>query len=184
MRLLLTHGFFLDEDIKEQQVMKPYAPLGLLYLSSYLRQRGFEVEIYDSTFGSKQELFSILDRGPAAWLGIYGNLLTRPNVVEIAQRARASGWRVVLGGPEPANYAEEYLSAGADYVVASEGEVPLSRLLAGDTAPPGVIYRDASGRAVRTAEQPLIPDLDTLPWPDRERIEIDRYLTAWRSRHG
>ena len=28
MDLLLTHGFFLDEDEKEQQIMKPYAPLG------------------------------------------------------------------------------------------------------------------------------------------------------------
>ena len=35
MRLLLTHGYFLEEDAKEQQIMKPYAPLGLLYLSSH-----------------------------------------------------------------------------------------------------------------------------------------------------
>jgi radical SAM superfamily enzyme YgiQ (UPF0313 family) len=184
MRLLLTHGFFLADDAKEQQIMKPYPPLGLLYLSSYLRERGFEVEIYDSTFGSKQELFTILDRGPAAWLGIYCNLLTRSNVIEIVQRASAAGWRVVLGGPEPANYAEEYLAAGADYIVASEGEVPLAGLLAGDTAPLGVIYRDGAGGVVRTSPQPLIPDLNTLPWPDRERIDIGQYLSAWRSRHG
>ena len=40
MDLLLTHGYFLHEDPKELQIMKPYAPLGLLYLSSYLRARG------------------------------------------------------------------------------------------------------------------------------------------------
>ena len=33
-RILLTHGYFLSEDEKEQQIMKPYAPLGLLYLSA------------------------------------------------------------------------------------------------------------------------------------------------------
>ena len=60
MRLLLTHGYFLAEDAKEQQIMKPYAPLGLLYLSSHLRAKGFDVEIYDSTFGSREELFRIL----------------------------------------------------------------------------------------------------------------------------
>ena len=43
MRLLLTHGFFLSEDPKEQQVMRPYPPLGILYLSAYLRSRGFDV---------------------------------------------------------------------------------------------------------------------------------------------
>src|SRR5690242_17043207 len=98
MRLLLTHGFFLEEDAKEQQIMRPYPPLGILYLSAYLRSKGFDVEVYDSTFGSKQELFAILEQSPPAWLGIYGNLLTRKNVVEIARRARTCGWRVVLGG--------------------------------------------------------------------------------------
>ena len=184
MRLLLTHGFFLAEDAKEQQVMRPYPPLGLLYLSAYLREKGFGVEIYDSTFGSKKELFSILERGPGAWLGVYGNLLTRKNVLEISRRARAAGWRVVLGGPEPANYAEEYLNSGADYVVQGEGEVTLAKLLAGDPAPPGVIYRHASGAVVRTEASDLIPDLDSLPWPDRERIDLGRYLSTWRARHG
>jgi anaerobic magnesium-protoporphyrin IX monomethyl ester cyclase len=184
MRCLLTHGFFLAEDAKEQQVMRPYPPLGILYLSSYLRSRGFDVDVYDSTFGSRQELFGLLDAGPPGMLGVYGNLLTRRNVLAIAERARAAGWRVVLGGPEPANYAEEYLAAGADYVVAGEGERTLERLLAGDPAPDGVAYRDASGAAVRTPPAALIPDLDSLPWPDRERIDIGRYLKVWRERHG
>jgi hypothetical protein len=37
--ILLTHGYFLAEDEKEQQIMKPYPPLGLLYLSAYLTTR-------------------------------------------------------------------------------------------------------------------------------------------------
>ena len=35
--LLLTHGYFLAEDEKERQIMKPYPPLGLLYLSAFLK---------------------------------------------------------------------------------------------------------------------------------------------------
>ena len=149
LRLLLTHGFFLGEDPKEQQVMRPYPPLGILYLSAYLRAKGFDVDVYDSTWGSKSELYGILERGPAGWLGVYGNLLTRGNVIEIVERARAAGWRIVLGGPEPANYAEEYLAAGADYVVQGEGELPLEQLLSGNPSPDGTIYRDASGAVVR-----------------------------------
>ena len=38
--LLLAHGYFLYEDPKELQIMKPYAPLGILYLCSHLRQQG------------------------------------------------------------------------------------------------------------------------------------------------
>ena len=42
--LLLTHGYFLYEDPKELQIMKPYAPLGILYLCSHLRSKGFDVD--------------------------------------------------------------------------------------------------------------------------------------------
>jgi radical SAM superfamily enzyme YgiQ (UPF0313 family) len=169
MRLLLTHGFFLAEDPKEQQIMRPYPPLGILYLSAYLRSRGFDVDVYDSTFGSREELFRILDAGPPAMLGVYGNLLTRSTVLAIVERARAAGWTVVLGGPEPANYADRYLAAGAHHVIPGEGERALERLLLGDPIPPA-------------ASQ--IEDLDQLPWPDRERIDMDRYMEAWRTHHG
>jgi len=167
MDLLLTHGYFIEEDAKELQIMKPYAPLGLLYLSSHLRARGVGVEIYDSTFGSRAELFRILETERPATLGIYANLMTRPNAVAILQHAVRCGWRVVVGGPEPANYAAEYLEAGADLVVPGEGELALEAILRG---------AQFDGR--------LIEDLDAQPWPDRERIDMDRYLRAWRERHG
>ena len=172
MDLLLTHGFFLDEDEKEQRIMKPYAPLGLLYLSSHLRARGFDVEIYDSTFGSRRELYRILSTEPPTVLGINANLLTRSSVLGIIAHARAAGWRVVVGGPEPANYAEEYLAAGADVVVDGEGELALEEVLSGRSVP-----RIFGPRA-------LIESLDGQPWPDRERVDIPRYLRTWRDRHG
>ena len=93
MRLLLTHGYFLADDAKEQKIMKPYVPLGILYLSSHLRARGFEVDIYDSTFGSREGLFARLDEGEPGVLGIYGNLMTRANVLAIMTQARSAGWR-------------------------------------------------------------------------------------------
>ncbi len=172
--------------------MKPYAPLGLLYLSSHLRKMGFEVEIYDSTFGSRNELFDILKAGPPAAIGIYANLMTRPAVVDIIGYARNEGWTVILGGPEPSVYAPEYLEAGADIIVAGEGEITLQEVLAAlrgsgggslhDIA--GLVYRGQDHSVVRTAARRLIRDLDSLPWPDRERIDIGRYLTAWRNHHG
>jgi radical SAM superfamily enzyme YgiQ (UPF0313 family) len=190
MRLLLTHGYFLADDPKEREIMKPYAPLGLLYLSSHLRQRGFAVEIYDSTFGTKPELFQVLEQGPAGILGIYVTLMTRGNALEIVKRGKAAGWRVVLGGPEPANYAAQYLAAGADVIAAGEGEISLECLVRTGMNPadwpnvPGIMYRQPDGTICRTQPAPLIPDLDTQPWPDRERIDIKKYLAAWRARHG
>jgi radical SAM superfamily enzyme YgiQ (UPF0313 family) len=189
-RLVLTHGYFLDEDVKEQQTMKPYPPLGLLYLSSYLRSRGFETEIYDSTFGSRKELFGLLDQGTPGVLGIYGNLMTRGNVLAIAERARAAGWLVMLGGPEPSNYASEYLGAGADLIVAGEGELAVERLLRTQFEPtawasiPGLIFRREDVATRHTGPAELLTDLDAQPWPDRERVDIEQYLQIWRSRHG
>jgi anaerobic magnesium-protoporphyrin IX monomethyl ester cyclase len=190
MNLLLTHAYFLHADAKELQIMKPYAPLGILYLSSYLRSRGFEVEIYDSTFGSREELFRILHDGPPAALGIYGNLMTRGNVIDTITVARSAGWRVIVGGPEPSNYAEEYLAAGADIVVPGEAELAVERLMATGFDPgawpgiDGIIFRDAGGRVIRNAAARMLPDLDAQPWPDRERIDIPRYMKTWREHHG
>jgi radical SAM superfamily enzyme YgiQ (UPF0313 family) len=188
--LLLTHAYFLAEDAKEREIMKPYAPLGLLYLSSHLRAKGLSVEIYDSTFGTKADLFSILRSGPPAALGVYANLMTRQNALEIIACAHEAGWIVVAGGPEPANYAEEYLDGGADLVVSGEAEIPLEELLRCGFERPqwsrigGLTFRDGSGSTVRTPPPQLIKDLDAQPWPDRERIDINRYLAAWRKHHG
>jgi radical SAM superfamily enzyme YgiQ (UPF0313 family) len=190
MRLLLTHGYILAEDPKEQRIMKPYAPLGILSLSAHLRNKGFDVDIYDSTFGSRDELFGILDMGSPAAIGIYGNLMTRRNVLDIAARAHAAGWIVILGGPEPSNYAEEFLAAGADLIVAGEGEWALERLLATRfdhscwPSIPGIIFSAADGSVQRTGPAQLISNLDAQPWPDRERVDIERYLEVWREHHG
>ena len=66
--ILLTHGYFLAEDEKERQIMKPYPPLGLLYLSAYLKRAGFDVEVFDSTFASPARRCTCADsrRSPAA----------------------------------------------------------------------------------------------------------------------
>ena len=190
MRLLLTHGYFIHDDPKEQQIWKPYAPLGLLYLASHLKQKGYPVEVYDSTFGSRQELFDLIDTGPAGIIGVCGNLMTRSNCVEIAGRAKAAGWRVIVGGPEPANYPDEYLASGADVIVEGEGELALEDLLASDMNPftlpnvAGVIFRGPDGHLVRTGGGRLIPDLDTQPLPDRDQVNMSLYLRTWREHHG
>ncbi len=192
MELLLTHGYFIAEDDKEQAIMKPYAPLGILYLSSYLRAKGFKVEIYDATFGSREELFKILNDGPPSVIGIYSTHMTRSSVLSIIAAARSQGWSVVLGGPEPSVYAEQYLDAGAYIIVQGEAEATLEEVLLAlrhsDADAlykvPGIIFRSNNHSIVRTPARPLIADLDSLPLADRERIDLARYVQAWRERHG
>src|SRR5271154_5544021 len=127
--LLLTHGYFLYEDPKELQILKPYAPLGILYLCSHLRNHGFDVDVFDTTFSSREALFKHLQTETPTVLGIYANLMTRSNVVETLCVAREAGWTTIVGGPEPGAYALEYLQSGADFVVFGEGEVTMQELL-------------------------------------------------------
>src|SRR5579863_7990642 len=190
MDLLLTYGYFLSEDPKELQIMKPYAPLGILYISSHLRGKGFGVEIFDTTFSSPDELYRVLRSTPPAVLGVYANLMTRPAVLKILAVAKEAGWRTVAGGPEPAAYVDEYLDRGADVVVFGEGELTLEELipaLRGNSTPlaeiGGIAYRDEDGVTRRTAPRAQIADLDSQPWPDRERVDIDRYVDTWRTHH-
>src|ERR1700761_6870367 len=95
--LLLTHGYFLMEDPKELQIMKPYPPLGLLYICSHLRNAGFSVDVFDSTFSSRDEPFGYLRTERPGILGVYANLMTRANVVQILKVAREAGWTTVVG---------------------------------------------------------------------------------------
>lgn len=191
MDLLLTHGYFLFEDPKELQIMKPYAPLGILYLASHLRSRNFGVEVFDSTFSSREELMRILESEKPGVLGLYATLMTRGNVLQIMKAAKKAGWKTVAGGPEPGAYAEEYLESGADVVVIGEGELTLEELLPilnGDRLEllgevRGIAFRSKDGMVHRTPPRPQIADIDRQPWPCREAVSIERYLKAWRHHH-
>ena len=172
--------------------MKPYAPLGLLYLSAYLRRAAMSVEIYDSTWGSKNELYARLGATPGGVLGIYTNLITRANVLVIVAEAKRHGWTVVLGGPESANYPEQYLAHGADVVVVGEGEETLAELLPALASKGphrlhgvlGTTFRDEAGKFVVNEPRPQIADIDSLPWPDRAAIDLPKYVDTWRTHHG
>ena len=190
--LLLTHGYFLYEDPKELQIMKPYAPLGILYLCSHLRARGLEVEVFDATFSSREMLFQRLRTGAPSVLGVYANLMTRTNVVEILRVAREAGWKTIVGGPEPGAYALEYLQSGADFVVVGEGELTMEELMQAIRGGrsetfakiSGIAYRDSDGNMLRTAPRAQLADLDRQPWPARDAIDLGRYVRTWREAHG
>ncbi|MGH2544881.1 MAG: cobalamin-dependent protein, partial [Ardenticatenaceae bacterium] len=89
MDLLLTHGYFLYEDPHELAVMRPYPPLGILYISSHLKARGFEVAIFDSTFRSRAEFEAYVARERPPVVGFYTNMMTRRNVLKMLPACKA-----------------------------------------------------------------------------------------------
>jgi anaerobic magnesium-protoporphyrin IX monomethyl ester cyclase len=192
MDLLLTHGYFLYEDPHELAVMKPYAPLGLMYISSYLKSRGISTELFDTTFASFDELRKHIQFAQPPVVGIYSNLMTRRRVLQVVAAAKEVGSHVVVGGPDPANYFDEYLSRGADVIAIGEGELTLEELVPHllEHGPrdmqhiKGIVYRETDGGLVRTEPRPMIADLDAQPFPDRAAIDQHRYVDVWRKHHG
>jgi anaerobic magnesium-protoporphyrin IX monomethyl ester cyclase len=190
--LLLTHGYFMFDDPKELQILKPYAPLGILYLCSHLRAAGFDVDVFDTTFSTRDLLFCHLRTAKPSVLGVYANLMTRRNVVDILGVAREAGWTTVVGGPEPGAYAQEYLASGADFVVLGEGELTMGEFLqavragASDSlgSIAGLAFLDSEGIVRQTAPRSQISNLDAQPWPAREAIDIGRYVRTWKDAHG
>jgi radical SAM superfamily enzyme YgiQ (UPF0313 family) len=191
MDMLLTHGYFLALDAAEQQVMRPHPPLGLLYLSSYLKQQGVGVGVFDSTFRTLADFAQCLERERPPIVGIAVNLMTKRNALTMIALAKQTGAQVVIGGPDPPHHAESYLGAGADVIVIGEGEKTLEELVAAMqsakqdlSAIDGIVFRGPDGTFVRTPPRALLPDLDRQPYPDRDAIDLPQYLRAWRNRHG
>jgi anaerobic magnesium-protoporphyrin IX monomethyl ester cyclase len=190
--ILLGHAYFLKYDAIEQRVMKPYPPLGILYLSAYLKRAGLDVEVFDSTFKDFDDFRDEVRRIRPAIVGLYSNIITRSNVFRLAQIAKENGVRFVLaGGPDAGEWCESYFENGVDVIGTNEGELTLEELVPRLHARgmedleevPGIIFKKA-GLPYRTPPRPAIADLDSLPWPDRAALDMDEYFSAWKGSHG
>lgn len=192
MDILLTHGYFLSEDRQERKIMKPYPPLGLLYLSAYLKAQGFEVSLFDSTFHEKSDFYRYVESEKPAVVGLYSNLMTKLNILQLIRYLKSHGITVILGGPEATFNAEDYINNGADIVVIGEGELTLAETLGclmkdsgtGLGTVQGISFRAEDGSIIRTPPRPYVQNLDTLPLPDRDAIDLGRYIETWRTYHG
>ncbi|MEM0997436.1 MAG: radical SAM protein [Bacteroidota bacterium] len=195
MKVLLTHGYFLYEDEKEQQIMRPYPPLGLLYISAYLKEKGVDSAVFDTTFSRMAALQAHLLSHRPPFVAIYVNLMTKLNVLRIIRFIREHdalrGTRIILGGPEVTYHDAHFLEHGADYIVRGEGEITLWDLVTTVDSGnpfldqvPGISFINARGEVVRTPDRAKIKDINVLPFPDRAAIDLNLYFQAWKSHHG
>ncbi|MEZ5195385.1 MAG: cobalamin-dependent protein [Bacteroidales bacterium] len=179
MKVLLTHGYFIGEDAIEQKVMRPYPPLGLLYISAFLEQKRIEHEVFDSTFSEFEMLCQYIQTHKPDFIGIYVNFLTRINILKtinfIKKEASLKSIKIILGGPDVRHNMDEYLKRGADYLVVGEGELTFSELIEGLQIKKevkniqGIAYLDDESQLVFTSERTHLPDLQTLPFPNRKK---------------
>ena len=53
--VLLGQSYYLRFDPKLWDAMQPYPPLGTLYAASYLRQRGYDVDLFDAMLAESED---------------------------------------------------------------------------------------------------------------------------------
>lgn len=194
MQILLTHGYFLAHDQREQQIMKPYVPLGLLYISAWLEEHNIAHSVFDSTFKSADEQWQCILQQKPDILALYVNLMTRKEIVALMQKVKKENQlahtKIILGGPEVRNHAKEFLYHGADYLVLGEGEITFHALVTAlqNNEPvisiAGIAFQNTLGEVIINSEREKIKDIDILPFPNRKAVDLHLYLNAWKQKHG
>jgi radical SAM superfamily enzyme YgiQ (UPF0313 family) len=194
--ILLVNPVFLSQNEAERELMSPYFPLGLLYLGAFLRDRDFQVEIFDGTFmDGDQDFIKALDKHNPKVVGITAVKPNREMVLELAEMAKDSGSFVIVGGPDPTYTPEYYLcDHSVDLVVHHEGELTLVKILeamkvdengfSSLVGMPGIAHRDENGNVVVNPRRKYLLNLDELPPPARDMIDIEKYLQVWKEQNG
>src|SRR5262245_37634773 len=125
--LLLIDPYILDIDSTGRKHLELYPALGPMYLTAWLRNKGFQVEIFECVFrGSpdraEAELAAVLAEKKPKFVGIHTKVITTPTTLRLTRMLRAKGFLVIIGGPDGTIRPERYLDEGANLVVLGEGE--------------------------------------------------------------
>jgi radical SAM superfamily enzyme YgiQ (UPF0313 family) len=151
----------------------PLPRLGTLILGTMMRRRGWEVEVFvEDLRRVDYELVATSDI-----VGISTITSTAPRAYAIADRVRAMGVPVLMGGPHVTYLTDEALEH-ADFVIRGEGESALTAFIDAweggrdFSAVPNLSLKEG-GRAVHHPMLPMQKNLDAIPYPDLSLLKPD-----------
>jgi anaerobic magnesium-protoporphyrin IX monomethyl ester cyclase len=198
--VLFSHSYFYRFDPKQWKFKQPYPPLGTIQAAAVLRQAGFHVALFDANLkNSPEEIIPYLQAERPKYVVIYDdgfNYLTkmclsnmREAALAMAKSAKRFGCTVIVCSSDSTDNYELYFPSGVDYVVRGEGEETLKELIEtcerrGDVALiPGVAFKKF-GQTLVTAPRSVIRELDSLPIPAWDLIDMAAYRKIWTKSHG
>lgn len=196
MKVLFSHGYFIEEDEKEQKIMKPYAPLGILYISAFLEKHGIRNDVHDTTFSNLKKTKNFILEYTPNIIALYTNLMTKLNVIDlikfIRNDARLKNCIIILGGPDVRHNTLDYLQTGANLAVIGEGEQTMLEIcenfntnkIENKTKIDGIAYIDENNELITNKERKRYRPIDDLPYPNRKKIDFEPYLNTWKTYHG
>jgi radical SAM superfamily enzyme YgiQ (UPF0313 family) len=199
--ILFSHSYFLRFDPKQWGLGLPYPPLGTLLAAAVMRRNGYNVALFDTMFATgAEEVEAQLEKHTPDFFVIYDdgfNYLTKmclTNMREAAfsmgNRAKVRGCKVIVCSSDSTDRYEKYLQEGADFVIIGEGEmtlVELTNAIKNDETDyseiKGLAYL-RNGQAVKTSGRPVMKELDNLPLPAWDLIDIGPYKERWLRNAG
>jgi anaerobic magnesium-protoporphyrin IX monomethyl ester cyclase len=196
-QILLGQSYYLRFDPKLWEAMQPYPPLGTLYAASWLRQHGYDVALFDAMLAeSEEEWATSLDEHKPKYAILYEDnfnylskmclLRMREAAFTMIQMAKSRGCTVILCGADATDHYKDYLEKGADYCILGEGEETLLELLnqLKEKGEAGRVIGVASRNTQHAVRRPDITDLDKLPFPAWDLVDVEKYRSIWLKRHG
>lgn len=157
------------------------APLGVLYLATFLQSKGINCFVYDYFFGSTAGLLKKIKKEKVKKIGFS---ITSPNariafkLIETVKR-HFPDMLVICGGPHVTALPDETIShKDVDIIVLGEGEEVFYNLI--KSYPhineiQGIWYKK-KGKVVKNESAQPIKNLDSLPFPDRNLVKINKYI--------
>lgn len=171
MKILLVQARFTEN----YGITNP--PLGLLYISSYLKAHGYDdirVLHLDAMPPGEEELRRTLTSYSPELVGIGALTAQAVSMGRIGATVKSllPGCLVVAGGPHPTHYGDRCMEdPNLDLVVSGEGEAPFLEIVraweggGGFEQIAGLKLR-RGGAVIDTGPGLFTPDLDELPMPD------------------
>jgi anaerobic magnesium-protoporphyrin IX monomethyl ester cyclase len=209
-QILLGQSYYLRFDPKLWEAMQPYPPLGTLYAASWLRQHGYEVALFDAMLAeSEAEWADALEEHKPHYAILYEDnfnylskmclLRMREAAFKMIDMAKSRGCTVILCGADATDHYADYLAKGADYCLLGEGEETLLELLNQLSGKSEAKLESILGLAHQSPvpnlqspnspilvnpRRPDITDLNKLPFPAWDLVDIQKYKSIWLKRHG
>lgn len=200
-KILFTHSYFLRFDPKQWKTGQPYPPLGTLYAASLMRENQCSVSFFDTMFSkSPEEILPALQHHRPEFLVLYDdgfNYLTKmclTNMREAAFRmiklGKQAGCKVIVSSSDSTDHFQQYISEGADFVIIGEAELTLLELINAISTGTddlshiaGIAYNN-NGSITRTVKRNVMRDLDALPLPAWDLVDIQPYRKMWMNSTG
>jgi anaerobic magnesium-protoporphyrin IX monomethyl ester cyclase len=200
MSVLFTHSYFYKFDEKQWRFKQPYPPLATILAAAVIREQGYDVSLFDTNLrDDPMEILPVLQKLRPKYLVIYDdgfNYLSkmcltkmREAAFRMAEASKEFGCTVIVSSSDAADHYEKYFKHGVHYVVRGEGEETLKELLnAIDTnrdpeVIPGVAF-NRGGDVKLAPARAVIRDLDALPIPAWDLVDIPSYRSIWMEHHG